>query len=127
MARPTFLVAEPEPEQALSARKLVIETAKFNVITAHSATETRELLQLFPEVSALIIHSGLQAWGGDAFVSKVKKRCPELPIILLSPLPGNTYGTDHQVSSHDPHELVELLRELFGDPRNTDTPSVEKD
>jgi len=36
--RPTFLMAEPEPEQALSTRKLVLETAKFNVITAPLGT-----------------------------------------------------------------------------------------
>jgi hypothetical protein len=34
--RPTFLMAEPE--QALSTRKLVLETAKFNVITAPLGT-----------------------------------------------------------------------------------------
>ena len=67
MARPTFIMAEPEPEQALSARKLVLETAKFNVITAHSVSETRELLQQFPNASALIIHSQLKAWGGGQF------------------------------------------------------------
>ena len=44
MARATFIMAEPEPEQALSARKLVLETAKFNVITSHSVGETRKLL-----------------------------------------------------------------------------------
>jgi response regulator RpfG family c-di-GMP phosphodiesterase len=121
MARPTFIMAEPEPEQALSARKLVLETAKFNVITAHSASETAELLQQFPNASALIIHSDLRAWGAKEFVSKVKQKSPRLPIILLSPLRGDPYETDHQVSSHDPHELVQLLRELFGDPRNVDT------
>jgi DNA-binding response OmpR family regulator len=125
MARPTFLVAEPEPEQALSARKLVIETAKFNVITAHSNTETRELLRQFPNPTALIIHSQLRGWGGSEFVKGVKQHSPHLPVILLSPLPGETYGTDYQVSSHDPDELVQLLRTLFGDPRQLDTIEAE--
>jgi DNA-binding NtrC family response regulator len=125
MARPTFIVAEPEPEQALSARKLVLETAKFNVVTAHSATETRELLQQFPKPTALIIHSQLRAWGGSEFVKRVKRRSPDLAVILLSPLPGETYGTDYQVSSHDPDELVQLLRRLFGDPRQIDRVEAE--
>jgi hypothetical protein len=34
--RPTLLVAESEPVEALSVRKLVLETDKFNVLTAHS-------------------------------------------------------------------------------------------
>ena len=37
--RLAFLVIEPEPHEALSTRKLVLETAKHNVITAHSACE----------------------------------------------------------------------------------------
>ena len=36
MGRPTILIVEPEPNEALSARKLVVETAKFNVTTAYS-------------------------------------------------------------------------------------------
>ena len=39
MRRPTFIVAEPEPDQALSSRKILLETFKFNVITAHSEPE----------------------------------------------------------------------------------------
>ena len=120
MARPTFIVAEPEPEQALSARKLVIETAKFNVITSHSPSETRELLRQFPNPTALIIHSQMRGWGESEFVRRVKQHSPDLPVILLSPLAGETYGTDYQVSSHDPEELVHLLRTLFGDPRSID-------
>jgi hypothetical protein len=57
VARPTFLMAEPEPEQAISARKLVLETAKFNVITAHSAREATELCRRFPSIDALIVHA----------------------------------------------------------------------
>ena len=32
-----------------------------------------------------------------------------MPVILLSPLPGDPHGSDYQVSSHDPHELVEFF------------------
>ena len=37
LIRPAFIVAEPEPEQALSTRKLLLETFKFNVITGEQA------------------------------------------------------------------------------------------
>ena len=117
MARPTFLVAEPEPEQALSARKLVLETAKFNVITSHSGSETRELLQQFPNVQAVIVHSQLRADGASVIVNNVKQNRPELPVILLSPAAGDTYGAEYQLSSHEPQQLLDLLRKLFGDPR----------
>src|ERR1700678_1020935 len=59
LVRPSFIVAEPEPEQALSSRKLLLETFKFNVITAHSVPETLEMVQLFPRCDALIVHCGL--------------------------------------------------------------------
>ncbi|HLK33901.1 MAG TPA: hypothetical protein VKT29_12475 [Terriglobales bacterium] len=120
MARPTVLMAEPEPEQALSARKLVLETAKFNVITAHSAAEAMELCQQFPKVSALVVHGSLP---GDCvqLVKKFKGGDPSREAILLAPsVTSSCDGVDHRVSSHNPEELLGLLRELFGDPRKID-------
>jgi DNA-binding response OmpR family regulator len=120
MARPTFLMAEPEPEQALSARKLVLETAKFNVITAHSEREALELCQKFSAIDALIVHGSLP---GDCaqVVAKFKGGDGGRPTILLAPSTSTSCdGVDHRVSSHDPQELLELLRSLFGDPRQID-------
>lgn len=120
MARPTFLMAEPEPEQAISARKLVLETAKFNVITAHSEREATELCQQFPRIDALIVHGSLQ---GDCakIVAQFKRGDEDKPAILLAPSSSASCdGVDHQVSSHNPEELLRLLRQLFGDPRKID-------
>lgn len=120
MARPTFLMAEPEPEQAISARKLVLETAKFNVITAHSAREATELCQRFPDIDALIIHGSLQ---GDCakVVAQFKRGNERKPAILLAPSSSTSCdGADHTISSHSPEELLRLLRQLFGDPRKID-------
>lgn len=113
-------MAEPEPEQALSARKLVLETAKFNVITAHSVREALELSEKFSNINALIVHGGI---GEDCarVVAQFKRANPQAPAILLAPSASTACdGTDHQVSSHSPEELVRLLRELFGDPRRID-------
>jgi hypothetical protein len=120
VSRPTFLMAEPEPEQALSARKLVLETAKFNVITAHSAREATELCQQFPRIDALIVHGSLQ---GDCakVVAQFKRGDGDKPAILLAPSSSSSCdGADHTISSHNPEELVHLLRRLFGDPRRID-------
>ncbi len=120
MARPTFLMAEPEPEQAISARKLVLETAKFNVITAHSAREALELCQKFGSVDALIVHGNLPGECAK-LVSQFKDGNGGRPAILLAPAHSSSCdGVDHGVSSHDPQELLELLRSLFGDPRQID-------
>lgn len=120
MPRPTFLMAEPEPEQALSTRKLVLETAKFNVITAHSAREALDICEQFPAVDALIVHAGLP---GDCarIVANFKRRNENKPAILLAPSASSSCdGVNHTISSHSPEELLGLLRELFGDPRKID-------
>ena len=118
--RPTILVAEPEPLQALSARKLVLETAKFNVLTAHSTSEALEEIERFPAVSAavLVYESSLAC---DQIIQSVRRKIPDLPVIVLSPLDGfKVAGADYIISSHDPEKLVVLMRKLLGDPRAAD-------
>lgn len=115
MARPTFLVLEPEPTDALSTRKLVLETAKFNVITAHSAAEAMELLVDFPNIRAIVVVATMTSC--EKVVNAARKGNAELPVILLAPNPTHTCKGDHYVSTHDPEALVMLMRTLFGDPR----------
>lgn len=117
LPRPAFLVAEPEPEQALSARKLLLETFKFNVITAHSERETVDLLHLFPNINALILHCGIEDFNAEKVIQVVKTIVPGLPIIALTPTEREFAWADHVVHSHDPQELLQLVHQLFGDPR----------
>lgn len=118
MPRPAFIVAEPEPEQALSSRKLLLETFKFNVITAHSVAETLDLVRLFPHSNALIVHCGLPGFDAGTAIQKVKQAAPDLPIIALTPTERELKWADHIVHSHQPRELLDLVQRLFGDPRN---------
>jgi len=111
-------LAEVEPEDGISTRKLVLETAKFNVITAHSTKEALELLQLHPKVDAVILHASLAAFDCDVIVAAVRKQQPKIPIIMLAAAPGfRCPGADHHLTSHEPEQLLDLLRSLFGDPR----------
>lgn len=120
MARPTFLVAEKESGAALSTRKLVLETAKFNVITAHTVKEASEFFRVAPGLySAVILSSDLP--GALRFAKEVKEEQPQMPIISMSPNRSTSLkGSDHHVSSHEPETLAELCRELFGDPRTSE-------
>ncbi len=120
MVRPTLLVAEQEPGSALSTRKLVLETGKFNVLTAHSSQEAVELFALAGKViSSLIVTNDLE--GSAALIAQVKKQRADLPVILLSPNRTADAGkSDHQISSHEPQQLLDLCRKLFGDPRAID-------
>lgn len=116
--RPTFLLAAPEPAQAISARKLVLETAKFNVITACSSAEMSDTLKRFPHVDAVIVQSQLQEIPFEVMLAEVKKQHPHMVTILLrAAASALSEHADHNVSSHDPEELLFLLRRLFGDPR----------
>jgi DNA-binding response OmpR family regulator len=118
MARPTILLAEPEPDQALSVRKLVIESAKFNVITAHNGNEALELFQAFQNVSGVVVHSQLSGVDCESVIRKVKETVPDaVTIFLPAGVAAQCKGADHTVSSYDPEALLDLLRRLFGDPR----------
>jgi hypothetical protein len=118
MARPSFLVAEPEPAQALSTRKLILETAKFNVLTAHSSKEAAEIQEVSPSLSAMVVTADLPE--AEKLIEDVKKARPGLIVIFLSPnQTERPEGVDHHLSSHDPESLVNLCRDLFGDPRKT--------
>ncbi len=122
MARPSFIVAEPEPEQALSSRKLLLETFKFNVITAHSVGETLEMVEMFPKCDALIVHCGLPGFDGADAIQAVKRASSQMPIIALTPTERDLKWADHVVHSHRPQELLDLVQRLFGDPRKDFSP-----
>lgn len=119
MARPTLLVAEPEPEESLSTRKLVLETGKFNVLTAHSGKEFVELVRRFPQVDCAIVHGMLRDVSCEQMFAAAKKSNAKMATILLSArIDSKCNGADHVVSSHQPEALLKLTRQLFGDPRS---------
>lgn len=114
------MVAEPEPEQALSVRKLVLETAKFNVITAHSTAEALEIVRLFPNISAAVLVRD-PSIDCEAIAASVKRDAGKLPIIAVMPqLTQRCAGADHHVPSHEPEKLLGMVRSLLGDPRMVD-------
>ncbi len=118
MPRPTLLVAEPEPLQALSVRKLVLETAKFNVLTAHSTREALDIVRLFPNVTGAVL-VGETSIDCEKVAAALKKAGNETPVIYLhASLGGRCDYAEHNLSSHEPEALTDLVRSLFGDPRN---------
>ena len=117
MPRPTLLVAEPEPEQALSVRKLVLETGKFNVLTAHSTREALDIFHLFPNISGAILVGDTDINCGE-IGNHIKSATNKVPIIYLHPsIGGRCASADHHLSSHEPELLLQLVRSLLGDPR----------
>jgi hypothetical protein len=49
---------------------------------------------------------------------KIKETTSKIPVIAVTSQIGNLCErTDYHVSSMEPHELLELIRSLLGDPR----------
>ena len=113
-------MAEQEPSQALSVRKLVLETAKFNVLTAHSTQEAIDLFRLFPKISMAVLAVG-NGINCDEVAKTIKSTTDEIPVVFLHPqLSASCKHADHTLSSYEPEKLLELTRSLLGDPRNID-------
>jgi len=118
LMRPIILVTDPPDPETLSTRKLVLESAKFNVLTATCLEEAHQILDVCP-VSAAIFHE--RALGESepvAIIAALKKKIPDTPVLVLSPNPSGIAGAAQVLSSHDPIELVRFLQTLLNVPRD---------
>jgi hypothetical protein len=92
MFRPIVMMAEIEPPEGLSARKLVLETGKYNVITAYSLKEALETLATFPKVHAVVLHASLcKERDCDQVIGEIKQRHPGMTVIALSPVSSHAF------------------------------------
>jgi CheY-like chemotaxis protein len=111
--RLSFLIVESEPEEGLSTRKLLIESAKHNVLTAYSAQEGIEMFKRFPKVDVVVIHSDLM--GNNELAKQVKQQNPEIGVVCLAPNIGaKAPWADETANPHDPAELLKLLERMGG-------------
>ena len=113
MDRPCFIVADRNFSGNISTRKLVIETAKLNVITAYSGSETVRTLERFPNVDGVVMDSTVDDMPIDDLIGQLKKLRPSILVILIrSPDTGGSALADYQIESFQPTPLLELLRNL---------------
>jgi len=118
MVRPCFLVIDREHSGSISTRKLVIESAKFNVLTAYSGSEAIETFQLFPAIHGVILNASIHDIPCETILATIRNGSPRIPIIVIQgPGAVECPGADHYIDSFDPVQLLELLRDLF--PRAT--------
>jgi CheY-like chemotaxis protein len=114
MVRPCFLVIDREFPGNISTRKLVIETAKFNVLTAYSAQEALETLEAFPSVHGVVMDSEVRGMPGEALVRGLKKLKSNIPVITIcGPGQEPCPSADYELQSFDPKSLLELLGSLM--------------
>lgn len=113
MVRPCFLVIDREFPGSISTRKLVIETAKFNVLTAYSGKEALEIFKRFPAVDGVVVDGGIDDVSAEELTDELKAIQPKIPVIVIAP-PGSDGcpRADFQLESFNPAKLLEILRGL---------------
>lgn len=112
MTRPCFLVIDREYAGSISTRKLVVETAKLNVITAYSGSEALETLQRFPNLDGVVMDASLPDARCEDLVLRMKAIQPRLRIVVIGPEEHPCPSADYYLYSFDPARLLELLKKL---------------
>jgi DNA-binding response OmpR family regulator len=113
--RLAFLVVEVEPGQALSTRKLLLESAKHNVLTAHSPEEGERMFRRFPHVDVVAIDGSFGHEGCRKLARHLKAQNESIRIVAFMPNVGARCSwADATTSSHDPAGLLQLLEEMGG-------------
>jgi CheY-like chemotaxis protein len=113
MVRPCFLIIDREFPGSISTRKLVIESAKFNVLTAYSGKEALQLFKRFSALDGIVLDGGIEDISADDLTREMKVMQPKIPIIVIA-APGfeGCPGADFQLESFNPAKLLEILRGL---------------
>jgi DNA-binding NtrC family response regulator len=105
---------EVEQPEGISTRKLVLETARHNVITAYTKDGGVELLRRFPNVDLAVVHTEIDDSSFRETVKELKGVQADLPVIGISPRRDTDKdGADYLIASHDPQALLNLLAEKF--------------
>jgi NADP-dependent 3-hydroxy acid dehydrogenase YdfG len=117
MERPCFLVVDREFPGSISTRKLVIETAKFNVITAYDRAEALDCLSRFPKVDGVVVNADMaDDEECKKLINDLRAIVPNLDVIVISTGRRVRHDrTEHTVDSLNPKELLECLQSLRKD------------
>lgn len=110
MIRPCFLVVNREHPASISTRKLVIETAKLNVLTAYSGEEAFETLQVFPSVHGAVLDGLMTDIRCAELIEKLHSINPELPIVVVGG--AHCEGAVRHIDHYDPQALLNVLKGL---------------
>jgi DNA-binding response OmpR family regulator len=113
MNRPCFLVIDREFPGSISTRKLVIETAKFNVLTAYSGREALDTFKRFPGVDGIVMDAEHEDVSSEELVKELKAVGANVPVIVICP-PGlaDCPSADFVLESFQPGKLLDTLRQL---------------
>jgi hypothetical protein len=113
MIRPCYLVVDREYPGSISTRKLVIETAKLNVITSYDAQEAIATLERFPRVDGIVFNADVVGFSVDQMIQRLRQIVPGITVIVTSAgAPRRDTGNEYYVDSLDPKALLDCLEGL---------------
>lgn len=113
--RPTIIVLDVANEDTLSNRKLVLEIAKFNVLTAFTVAELLATAGKF-DADAFVIDTLLPDPEVMHVTDKLKELFPRKPVVAVG-VDGNEVKADRFVEVGKPEELCVVMTELLGEPK----------
>jgi len=91
----------------------VLESGKFNVITAYSAQEAIQTLDRFPKVDGVVLDSRIQGQPCEEVLRQLRKTRANIPIVTVSPGGLDPCGGEqYHISNSDPKQLLEALQKL---------------
>jgi DNA-binding NtrC family response regulator len=115
IVRPCFIVIDPEHSGSISTRKLVIETAKLNVITAYSGAEALQTVKKYPAVDGVVCNTEVRDIPLPNLICAIREVHPHIPVIAIGPEVVDLSGADYRVDSFDPRRLLDVLQTLEPD------------
>jgi CheY-like chemotaxis protein len=125
----TVLCADDEINE-LTARKMVLESAGFKVLTARNGKDALELFRSTP-VDAVVLDYFMPGMTGLSVAREMKSLRPDVPLVMLSgfaSLPGETIGlVDTWVQKRDVEVLLRELERLIQLKTAGPSPSQDHD
>jgi CheY-like chemotaxis protein len=107
-------VIDREFPGSISTRKLVLETAKYNVITAYTSSEAVDTVKRFPNVDGVVMDASGHEETCAELVAKLRSVVPDLKVVLTSGRHFVNCGSvDLHLDSYDPRKLLDALAKLF--------------
>ena len=96
---------------SISTRKLVLESAKLNVITAYSPEEAVRTLDRFPNLDGVVLDTQIQGLSCTEVVKQLRSKHARIPIVTVSPGGQDPCGDEqYHVSNFSTKRLLETLQ-----------------
>ncbi len=112
--RPCILIVDPPVDGGISSRKLVLESAKFNVIATYSCDEALATLERFPRVHAVVLNAILHEHECASLLHDIREKYPVPVRLLVGHVErAETLDADYFVDNYSPRVLLETLHRVF--------------